>query len=113
VEFTMLVPLMNATLMKWPKYLPTLPLVKSGGRYLPSATRMSSASQAPADPLNVRGTWRSSWTATGAGQGPGPARIEGHRRGVETVRSVTYAAATWGKDADLYAFSARTEPAQG
>ena len=69
---------------------------------------MSSASQAPADPLNVprhvaiimdgNGRWA---------KARGLPRIEGHRRGVETVRSVTYAARDLGvKMLTLYAFSA-------
>ena len=69
---------------------------------------MPSASQAPADPPNVprhvaiimdgNGRWAKQ---------RGLPRIEGHRRGVETVRTVTYAARDLGvKMLTLYAFSA-------
>ena len=69
---------------------------------------MSSASQAPADPSNTprhvaiimdgNGRWA---------KGRGLPRIEGHRRGVEAVRTVTYAARDLGvKMLTLYAFSA-------
>ncbi len=69
---------------------------------------MSSASQAPADPsiiprhvaiiMDGNGRWAKS---------RGLPRIEGHRRGVETVRTVTYAARDLGvRMLTLYAFSA-------
>jgi len=69
---------------------------------------MPSANQAPADPLNIprhvaiimdgNGRWA---------KARGLPRIEGHRRGVETVRTVTYAARDLGvKMLTLYAFSA-------
>ena len=69
---------------------------------------MSPASQAPADPQNIprhvaiimdgNGRWAKS---------RGLPRIEGHRRGVETVRTVTYAARDLGvRMLTLYAFSA-------
>jgi len=69
---------------------------------------MPPASQAPAEPPNIprhvaiimdgNGRWA---------KARGLPRIEGHRRGVETVRTVTYAARDFGvKMLTLYAFSA-------
>src|ERR1017187_992085 len=104
----MLVPLRNATFMKGRILARPSPLSNpAAGTYL-CRIRMPHASQAPAEraavPRHVaiimdgNGRWAKQ---------RGLPRIEGHRRGVETVRTVTYAARDLGvRMLTLYAFSA-------
>ena len=104
----MLVPLMNATFMLGEHSRPPFPLVKSGGGDLPCLHRMPSDSPSPPDRANIprhvaiimdgNGRWAKQ---------RGLPRIEGHRRGVEAVRTATYAARDLGvKMLTVYAFSA-------
>jgi hypothetical protein len=105
----MLVPLMNATLMDGRDSRLPFPLVKSGGwRPTLGPEPHASASPTPADRANIpqhvaiimdgNGRWAKQ---------RGLPRIEGHRRGVEAVRTATYAARDLGvRMLTLYAFSA-------
>ncbi len=108
VELTMLVPLMNATLMKASILARPSPLSNPAAGIYHCRMPMAPASQAPADraavPRHVaiimdgNGRWAKL---------RGLPRIEGHRRGVEAVRTATYAARDLGvRMLTLYAFSA-------
>src|ERR1017187_4961192 len=83
------------------------PLSNPAAGTYPRRTRMPSASPAPQDRANIprhiaiimdgNGRWA---------KNRGLPRIEGHRRGVETVRTITFAARDLGvKMLTLYAFS--------
>src|SRR5580692_4428198 len=69
---------------------------------------MPTDSQAPLDPANIPGHVAIIMDGNGRwAKQRGLPRIEGHRRGVETVRTTTYAARDLGvKMLTLYAFSA-------
>src|SRR5271169_1163217 len=108
VELTMLVPLRNATLMMGPILARPSPLSNPAAERYACPVPMTRASHPPADlgavPRHVaiimdgNGRWAKQ---------RGLPRIEGHRRGVETVRTVTYAARDLGvRMLTLYAFSA-------
>ena len=104
----MLVPLMNATFMGGGILACPSPLSNPAVATYPVEIRMPEASQAPMDGANIprhvaiimdgNGRWAMK---------RGLPRIEGHRRGVEAVRTVTYAARDLGvKMLTVYAFSA-------